>query len=150
MPRYLLETEAEYGKYLTRITRTSCICDTDSRPDLSLYRRAHVNLLIASVVDVQEHMDAAKYAQECIDLNNEVKAQGFANNVGYLDNLAIKAAAVKSEIEGEVAAMQQQTMHIGAAAGGRLDSAGLGANMIRKLVEDFGSWSFKKASISAC
>ena len=42
-------------------------------PDLSLYRKALVNLLIATTADLRTHPDLAKYAQECIDLIAQVR-----------------------------------------------------------------------------
>ena len=69
---------------------------------MSLYRRAHVNLLIATVVGVKLHPDAAKYAQECIDLVQIVKAEGFSERPAYLDAMAAEALTVKSQIIEEV------------------------------------------------
>lgn len=131
---------------LTYVEHTTCVLgrvlQTDHGLDLSLYRRAHVNLLIAAVVDVREHPDAAKYAQECIDLVDIVKAEGFANNLSYLDRISSEAGSIKAEIEREAASMLQQTPQIGSAAGGRLDSAILGAKMVQKLVDDLGTYLY--------
>ena len=41
--------------------------------DLSLYRRACVNLLIASIVNVRTHPDCDKFAQECIELVEQIR-----------------------------------------------------------------------------
>ena len=49
-------------------------------PDISLYRRALVNLLIATTADIQQHPDISKFAHESIDLVDQIRRDSFHNN----------------------------------------------------------------------
>ena len=60
-----------------KLTECLEICwDLRLEPDLSLYRRALVNLLIATAADVRDHPDMDKFAQECIALVDQIRREG--------------------------------------------------------------------------
>ena len=64
------ERHAEAGEY-SRCREI--LWDLRLQPDLSLFRRAHVNLLLACTTDIRQHPDKSKFAQECIDLISQIR-----------------------------------------------------------------------------
>ena len=64
------------------------------QPDLSLYRRVWVNILIAAVVNLEEHPDADKFPREALNLISIIR-RDYPGNAGdaqlaYLEKMAIK------------------------------------------------------------
>jgi hypothetical protein len=49
-------------------------------PDLGLYSRAMVNLMLATEVDLEEHPDAPKFAQECLHLLDQMSRDGLVED----------------------------------------------------------------------
>lgn len=96
-----------------------------------------MNLLIASIVDVKQHRDAAKYASECISLIELVKSQGFQVNKKYLDELSTIAHKVRDKIEKRVSELRDKEPRA-AALGQPLALEYLGAKLVRDLRDEFG------------
>lgn len=82
--------------------------DLRLKPDLSLYRRAYVNLLLACSTDVRKHPDKSKFAQECIDLIAQVRHNGLADHDTEEELVKMEKHAEKTliHIEGEVAEVE--------------------------------------------
>ena len=68
-------------------------------PELSLYRRALVNLLIATIADVRDHHDLDKFAQECIDLIDQVRRNGIYSSETTLTTIQDHARNTLIQIE---------------------------------------------------
>lgn len=64
--------------------------------------------MIANTVDLKKYPDAAKYAQECTDLVEEVLAQGLSNDPEYLKWLAADAKKVKEKIDQQVSKLEEE------------------------------------------
>jgi hypothetical protein len=50
------------------------------KSDLGLYYRAMVNLMLATEVDLEEHPDAPKFAQECLHLLDQMSRDGLVDD----------------------------------------------------------------------
>jgi hypothetical protein len=50
------------------------------KSDLGLYCRAMVNLMLATEVDLEEHPDAPKFAQECLHLLDQMSRDGLVED----------------------------------------------------------------------
>ena len=76
-------------------------------PDLSLWNRALVNLLIANIVDLKEKPDAAKYADECIALIEQLHIIGLKDpeDAHELTRMRLHAEKVKEGIEKDLRAL---------------------------------------------
>jgi len=55
--------------------------DMYMKPDLGLYRRALVNLLIACNADIRIH-NCSEYTEECLELLKQLQRDGYALNEG--------------------------------------------------------------------
>jgi hypothetical protein len=53
------------------------------KPDLGLYRRAPVNVLIACNADIRIH-NCSEYAEECLELLKQLQRDGYPPNEGTL------------------------------------------------------------------
>lgn len=69
------------------------------QPDLSLYRRAWVNLLIAAVVDIDQHPDAEKFPQEALALVQQIRRDPDADHTGSESQLAYLEKMAHRNIE---------------------------------------------------
>jgi hypothetical protein len=68
-------------------------------PNLSLFRRAFVNNLIAYTVDPRQYPDSDKFAQEAIDLVAMLRKEGDADAEDALNALEDQAKAILKGIK---------------------------------------------------
>ena len=79
-------------------------------PDVGLYRRAYVNLLIACTTDIRQYPDKSKFAQECLDLLAQVRRNGIRGEEEDIASVERQATQALKDIEKEaqeVAARKQ-------------------------------------------
>jgi hypothetical protein len=91
--------------------------DIRLKPDLGLYRRALVNLLIACNADMKVH-NCSEFAQECLELLKQLERDGIPPNEGTrliekhayetlkaieMEEAELEKAGNEGEDEGEVA-----------------------------------------------
>jgi hypothetical protein len=79
--------------------------------DPSLWRRAYVNLLIATIVDVREHLDAEKFANECINLVDQMRREGRERGIrdeDDLDQLVKEATKAREGIKTHLATIEAE------------------------------------------
>jgi hypothetical protein len=71
-------------------------------PDVDLYRRALVNLLVACVANYAELPDKAKYATECLALMQQVREEGVRpKDAGHFREIVNHAEQILKAIERE-------------------------------------------------
>ena len=71
-------------------------------PDVGLYRRALVNLLIACTTDIRQHPDKKKFAQECLDLLAQLRRNGLRGDGSDITRIERHASQTLIDIDAEI------------------------------------------------